>query len=135
VPRPEGKPEPVQPSEPKKRRGRKPKPKPEPVPPTPEPAPEPEPEPVPIPDPQTFLQFIKDLPESARMPGGAIRIAELKSAIPELPVKEVDTLLIELQMLGWIVLYPFTSPADITRRDWDAAVRIGGDARHMLYVK
>jgi hypothetical protein len=64
-----------------------------------------------------------------------VRLSELRMRLSAVPRHAVDSALFELQDTGSIVLYPLDYLPDITAADEKACVRVGGEPRHILYVR
>jgi hypothetical protein len=79
------------------------------------------------------------LQESLALNGGRanerVRLSQLRMRLSVVPRHSVDRALFELQDAGLIVLYPLDYLPDITAEDEGACVRVGGEPRHILYVR
>ncbi len=68
--------------------------------------------------------------------GTRVRLAELRSRLPDLPRQEVDRLLLAWEQEGKAALYPLDDPREIQQADELAALaNIAGKNRHVLYLK
>lgn len=71
--------------------------------------------------------------------GGAakrrVRLAELRARLGEVPRSTLDTSLLELQDAGRLVLYPLDNPVELTPADRQAALLVGQNPRHVIYLE
>ncbi|MDR3203369.1 MAG: hypothetical protein LBV23_01300 [Deltaproteobacteria bacterium] len=81
-----------------------------------------------------LLTFLKSLEPFRFMPGGSLRLAALRSLLPDWRPKDLDWALLELQKQGKLVLYAFDDPDRIGPDDERAALRVGGVVRHHLFL-
>jgi hypothetical protein len=86
-------------------------------------------------EPKELLRRIRRLDRGLFMPGGGLRFAELRRALPEFGRGDVDQALMALQKAGDLVLYPFDNPALITEDDRRAVLMVAGAARHYLFLR
>lgn len=68
-------------------------------------------------------------------PGARLRLAALRAALPETPRAELDATLRAMQLEDALVLYALDDPAEITASDHAAALAVGGEACHVLYIR
>lgn len=66
---------------------------------------------------------------------GAIRLASLRAALPGMSRAQQDSHLNTLHREGKISLYREDNTPKLTQGDKDAAITVGGNPRHILYVK
>jgi hypothetical protein len=64
-----------------------------------------------------------------------VRLLALRERLADVPRPDLDVTLLEMQRAGRLVLYPIDDPLDITPADESAALRIGGNPRHILYLE
>lgn len=64
-----------------------------------------------------------------------VRLAELRQHLPNSPKEALDAALRQMQLNGQSVLMPLDDPKGIHAEDEQAAVNIGGDLRHIVYLK
>jgi hypothetical protein len=64
-----------------------------------------------------------------------VRLAELRDRLPEVPRRELDALLLELQSEQQLVLYRLDNPAELAQADHEAALLVGGNPRHLVYME
>jgi hypothetical protein len=71
--------------------------------------------------------------------GGAakrrVRLAELRDRLIEVPRPRLDSSLLELQDTGRVVLYPLDNPVELTAADREAALLVGQNPRHIVYLE
>jgi hypothetical protein len=94
------------------------------------------PPPPPLPSPPDhagIMRLLIAIPKSRHMPGGGLEMAVVRDALRELPRRDVDRILIDLQNQKRIVLYPSVEKA--TPEQAEAAVLVSGDPRHFLYIQ
>lgn len=72
---------------------------------------------------------------NARKPNGAIRLANLRGCLPEVPRLMLDVELQRLHATGRIALYRDDNSAGVSADDERAALSVGGEPRHLLYWK
>jgi len=70
--------------------------------------------------------------ELAKEPGSPVRLRLLRQQLPDVPREEVDAALLRLVLMPAVYLEPETKQRMLTAADWDAAITIGGEARHLL---
>ena len=85
-------------------------------------------------DPGELLRRAKAIGSEFLMPGGGLRLSELRKIAREFSREEVDGALLELQRRGDVVIYPFDDPSLVTKEDREAALRTSGGFRHYLFV-
>ncbi len=68
-------------------------------------------------------------------PGKPIRLAVLRKSLPDLTHAQIDRALHDLHEAGLIALYRQDNPQAITPADERAALFVGSEPRHLLYVK
>jgi hypothetical protein len=66
---------------------------------------------------------------------GAIRLADVRDKLPHLSRSQQDVGLTELHAGRKIALYRDDNTPKVTARDHAAAIHVGGNPRHILYVK
>lgn len=64
-----------------------------------------------------------------------VRLVDLRKRLPHSPREAIDTALRQMQLNGQSVLMPLDDPKGIHAEDEQAAVNIGGDLRHIVYLK
>jgi len=67
--------------------------------------------------------------------GERVRLADLKSRLGDVPKKVFDRALLDLQNSDSIALGSLDFKPDIRQEDEEAAVMVGGEARHILYLR
>jgi len=65
----------------------------------------------------------------------AIRLADLKQVLPDVPSPDVDGTLLQMQRSGDLSLQTIENPRDIAEVDRQCAVRILGEERHLVYLE
>jgi hypothetical protein len=66
---------------------------------------------------------------------GRVRLADLRSALGNVPREEVDRVLLNLEREESLAVYPLDNPQEIAPADRAAALpNSGGDARHVVYL-
>lgn len=80
-----------------------------------------------------IMSACRDL--NAQKPNGAIRLTQLRSRVPKVSRKTVDSELQRLHAAGRIALYRDDNSAAVTAEDDRAALSVGGEPRHLLYWK
>lgn len=73
--------------------------------------------------------------ELAADPGAWVGLAELRAALPEVPRTEFDDALRRLAELPQVYLTPEVNQKTLTEADREAAVRLGGEDKHLLSVE
>lgn len=64
-----------------------------------------------------------------------VRLAELRERLGGVPRQELDSLLLEMQDNGRLVLYPLDNPVELTAADRGAALLVGQNPRHLVYLE
>lgn len=64
-----------------------------------------------------------------------VRLSELRNRLGELPRSRLDALLLEMQAEGRVVLYRLDNPVELTSADHHAALLIGENPRHLVYLE
>jgi hypothetical protein len=64
-----------------------------------------------------------------------VRLAALRERLPELPRRELDSLLLAMQSDEQLVLYRLDNPAELRPADEQAALLIGTSPRHLVYLE
>jgi len=64
-----------------------------------------------------------------------VRLADLRKHLAHTSKEAIDAALRQMQLNGQSVLMPLDDPKGIEAEDEDAAVNIGGDRRHIVYLK
>jgi len=67
--------------------------------------------------------------------GVRVRLADLRKHLLHSPKEAIDAALRQMQLSGQSVLMPLDDPKGIHAEDEEAAVNIGGDLRHIVYLK
>jgi len=70
----------------------------------------------------------------AKEPGSPVRLRLLREHLPDVPREEVDAALLRLVLMPAVYLEPETKQRLLAAADWDAAITIGGEARHLLTI-
>jgi DNA-binding PadR family transcriptional regulator len=68
-------------------------------------------------------------------PNVRVRLAQLRQRLTTLPRSRLDTLLLQLQTEGKLVLYPLDDPQEISPEDREAALDVAGFERHIVYLQ
>ncbi|QDU60814.1 hypothetical protein Pan216_16660 [Planctomycetes bacterium Pan216] len=72
---------------------------------------------------------------SGGRPNVRVRLADLRSSMPDVARGDLDELLLSLERDGRLVLFPIDDPHDIGPADRDAVLRVpGGAERHVVYI-
>lgn len=71
----------------------------------------------------------------ARSPKDWVGLVDLRPLLGEAPTEEVDAVLIELSRTGQAHLVPESNRKALTAADHAAAIRIGGEANHLLSIE
>jgi hypothetical protein len=64
-----------------------------------------------------------------------VRLAALRERLPELPRRELDSILLAMQSDEQLVLYRLDNPAELRPADEQAALLIGTSPRHLVYLE
>ena len=64
-----------------------------------------------------------------------VRLAELRVRLPEVSRPELDAVLLLLQSERQLVLYRLDNPAELRPADHEAALLVGGNPRHLVYME
>jgi hypothetical protein len=64
-----------------------------------------------------------------------VRLADLRAALPDVPREDLDKTVLAMDDRGVLVLYPIEDPRELTYRDREAAVVVGGEANHLVYLE
>jgi hypothetical protein len=64
-----------------------------------------------------------------------VRLAQLRVCLPEVSRPELDAALLELQSGRHLVLYRLDNPAELRPADHEAALLVGGNPRHLVYME
>jgi hypothetical protein len=64
-----------------------------------------------------------------------VRLAELRLRLPEVSRPELDAVLLLLQSERQLVLYRLDNPAELRPADHEAALLVGGNPRHLVYME
>lgn len=64
-----------------------------------------------------------------------VRLSELRPMLHRVPRDTLDGKLREMQRAKRLVLYPLDNPREIGSADRDAAISIGGDLVHIIYMR
>lgn len=108
---------------------------------TPQAKPSPEGKPLPLAAPP---RLANGLPARVRdayltLSGGVfverVRLSDLREKLPDVPRRELDETLLKMQRGGDVVLYTLDNPREITDKDSRAAIKIGGEPRHIMYME
>jgi hypothetical protein len=65
----------------------------------------------------------------------AIRLADLKQALPDAPWREIEAALLTMQQAAELSLQSIENPREISEVDHQAAIRILGQERHLIYLE
>lgn len=63
-----------------------------------------------------------------------VRLADMRNLLSDMERKDFDELLLKMQQDGALVLYKMENPTDISNKDKDAAIYIGDNPRHIVYM-
>jgi hypothetical protein len=85
--------------------------------------------------PLKVLDRIRRIDPGRRMPGGGIRLVEIRKEFPEIRPADLDLILRKLQSDGELVIYRFDNPALITPEDREAEIRFSGVVRHYIFLR
>ncbi|EKQ66592.1 hypothetical protein OsccyDRAFT_5080 [Leptolyngbyaceae cyanobacterium JSC-12] len=64
-----------------------------------------------------------------------VRLSQLRQLVDDLPQAEVDKVLIQMGLVGKITLMHLDDPQEIRPEDEQAAVNIGGQKNHIVYMR
>ena len=64
-----------------------------------------------------------------------MRLAALRDRLGEVPRDRLDSSLLEMQDAGRVVLYRLDNPLELTAADHQAALVIGENPRHLVYLE
>ncbi len=64
-----------------------------------------------------------------------VRLSQLRQLVDDLPQAEVDKVLIQMGLVGKITLMHLDDPQEICPEDEQAAVNIGGQKNHIVYMR
>lgn len=87
---------------------------------------------------------VEPLPERIRqalweLAGGRtkarVRLAALRERLEGVSRRELDALLLQMQDAGRLVLYPLDNPVELTAADRGAALLVGKNPRHLVYLE
>lgn len=94
-------------------------------------------EPAPMPAPVPIDDAIRSayLALSGRQWETRVRLADLRQRLGAYPRTDLDHALLRLQAAGRLVLFRLDDPQDTYEADRDAALLLGGDPRHLIYMK
>src|SRR5439155_12369777 len=70
-----------------------------------------------------------------REPGGWVSLADLRDKLAGVPAAAVDAALKQLVRQPDVILIPETDQSSLNARDREAAVRIGGEVKHLLAIE
>ena len=70
-----------------------------------------------------------------REPGGWVSLADLRDKLAGVPAAAVDAALKQLVRQPDVILIPETDQSSLNARDREAAVRIGGEFKHLLAIE
>ena len=70
----------------------------------------------------------------ATEPGEFVKLRELRAQLPDIPRAELDSALERMYRTQQVNLVPQSNQQALTKADRDAALRIGGEAKHMISV-
>lgn len=62
-------------------------------------------------------------------------LASIRKALPDVPRNELDAELLRMQRANEGVLYPNDNKPSLTQADRDAAIRVGGEPAHILWIE
>ena len=63
-----------------------------------------------------------------------VRLADLRAALPDVTRDDLDKAILAMGDRGALVLYPIENPRELTYRDREAAILVGGEASHLVYL-
>jgi len=63
-----------------------------------------------------------------------VRLAQLREKLADVTRQELDETILGLQTQSKLVLYTLDNPNEITAQDKNAAILIGREPRHILYI-
>lgn len=92
-------------------------------------------------DPNARAQQIDDrihtaVADLAQQPGGWVPLADLRERLgADIPRREVDAALVRLNRQPGVRVIPEANQKSLTQRDWDAAVEIGNQPKHLIAVE
>jgi hypothetical protein len=64
-----------------------------------------------------------------------VRLAQLRRSLPDVAPQHIDQVLGDLELAEKLVLMPLDDPQEIGPDDEQAAVTVGGQPRHILYLR
>lgn len=70
----------------------------------------------------------------AKEPGSPVRLRLLRLRLQDVRRDEVDAALMRLVLMPAVYLEPESKQRMLTAADWDAAITVGGEARHLLTI-
>jgi hypothetical protein len=73
--------------------------------------------------------------ESAREPGGWVSLTELRSLLGGVAKADVDAALRQMNQLPDVNIVPESNQKTLTQADRDAAVRLGGQEKHLISIE
>ncbi|MDR1314706.1 MAG: hypothetical protein LBQ12_13715 [Deltaproteobacteria bacterium] len=97
-------------------------------------APRPEAQP-PAQDADGFYRRLRAVRQALGTSGGALKIQAVKTSCRDIPPAQIDTWLIQLQHDERIVLYSYTSPAEMAPGEERYATVVAGQPRHIIFSK
>lgn len=71
----------------------------------------------------------------APQPGARVKLSRLRAALSEFPRKEVDDALLRLDLQPGVRLVGESDQQELTDEDREAAIRIGGQAKHLVSIE
>ncbi|GII65512.1 hypothetical protein Skr01_55970 [Sphaerisporangium krabiense] len=99
------------------------------------PSPDPAPEPSPVPEPGDVEGRIRAAyRELANEPGAWVGIAEIRSHLGDVPRAEVDEALRAMNRMDGVSLVPDSNNKVLTEKDREAAVTIGDQDKHLIWI-
>jgi hypothetical protein len=71
----------------------------------------------------------------ASEPGKFVKLRELRAELSEVPRSELDSSLEEMYRAQQVNLVPQSNQQALTQADRESALRIGGEAKHMISIR
>jgi hypothetical protein len=68
-------------------------------------------------------------------PGGWVGLRRLRERLADLPRADVDAALLQLDQQRGVYLEPEINQKTLSEADWAAAIRIGGEPKHLLSIE
>jgi hypothetical protein len=64
-----------------------------------------------------------------------VRLADIRAALSDVPRGDLDKAVLAMGDRGVLALYPIENPRELTYRDREAAIMVGGEASHLVYLE